>query len=212
VKNYRFILLDWDGNLARTLDLWLDAFRIVLEKRGLHKTDEEIASSFGAFVATATKWGVTDIQDAMEEADQIAKRTLPEVALYPDALEVLSKLHDRGKKLALISSSSRENILHLLESHRIARYFSAVVAADDVSRHKPDPEPLEKALAALGGTKSEAVIIGDSDKDIGAARYFGIDSILFYPEEHKKFYDFEKLTQLRPTHVVADFKQVLDIT
>ena len=30
----QFILLDWDGNLAKTLDIWLNACRAPLEKRG----------------------------------------------------------------------------------------------------------------------------------------------------------------------------------
>jgi hypothetical protein len=39
MKSYKYILLDWDGNPARTLDLWLDALRKGLEKRGHNFTD-----------------------------------------------------------------------------------------------------------------------------------------------------------------------------
>lgn len=46
-------------------------------------------------------------------------------------------------------------------------------------------------------------MIGDSDKDLGAARNFGIDSVLFYPAEHKKFYDLEKLKELEPTYFLV---------
>lgn len=77
--------------------------------------------------------------------------------------------------------------------------------------HKPHPEPLEKALRLLGGTKTGAVMIGDSDKDLGAANNTGVDSILFYPSEHKKFYNLARLKQLNPTYVVDDFRQVLEI-
>jgi hypothetical protein len=34
MKHYKYILLDWDGNLARTLDIWLAALKTPLEKRG----------------------------------------------------------------------------------------------------------------------------------------------------------------------------------
>ncbi len=54
-------------------------------------------------------------------------------------------------------------------------------------------------------------MIGDSDKDLGAANNFGIDSVLFYPPEHKKFYDIEKLKKLRPTYIVSDLRQILEI-
>lgn len=211
MKRYKYILLDWDGNLAKTLNVWLEAFREVLEAQGIHKNDNEIAMSFGQFPKYAEAWGVADGEQAMRDTDAIAKRRLPEVDLYPDALEVLQKLHERGHKLALISTSTRENIIHLLESHAIDGFFSAVVAADDTQNHKPHPEPLEKGLELLGGNKAEAVMIGDSDKDLGAAQNAGIDSILFYPNEHVKFYNIDELKVYNPTHVVEDFKEILAI-
>ena len=157
----------------------------------MHVTDEQIGGSFGAFVRHMIEWGISDPEVAMEEADQIAKKQLPEVALYPDAMAVLQKLHERGKQLALITSSPHENVEHILEKFDIRQFFEVIVAGDDVTNFKPHSEPLEKALALLGGSKSQAVMIGDSDKDLGAARNFGIDSILFYPPEHKKFYNLE---------------------
>ncbi len=209
MKQYQYILLDWDGNLAKTLDIWLDACRAVLEKQGLHKTDEEIAGSFGAFISHMREWGFADPEQALQEADDIARQKLPEVELYPDALEVLESLHGRGKRLALITTSWHANVEHLLEKHDIARLFDVVVAGDDVTHHKPHPEPIEKALQLMGGSKEDAIMIGDSDKDLGAARNAGTDSILFYPDEHKKFYNLDTLRQLQPTHVVSDFREIL---
>jgi len=211
MSNYDYILLDWDGNLAKTLDLWLDATREVLLKRGINVTDEQIGASFGAFIAHSKEWGVVDPEQALQEADQIAKQKLPDVDLYPDALEVLENLHAQNKHLALITSSPHENVKNLLIKYRLNKFFEVIVAADDTTNHKPHPEPLEKALAALGGQKEKAIMIGDSDKDILAAHSFGIDSILFFPLEHKKFYDFVKLKELEPTHIVEDFRDVLNL-
>jgi pyrophosphatase PpaX len=210
-KNYQYILLDWDGNLAKTLDLWLRACRVPLEKRGLKLTDEDIAGSFGHLRSTWEPWGIGDTDAAIGEADVIAQQDLPNVELYPDALEVLEELYAAGKRIALITSSSHGNTQHLLQKYNIARFFHAIVASDDVEHHKPHPEPLERALSLLGGIKTEAVMIGDSDKDLGAANNARVDSILFYPPEHEKFYNLSKLKQHNPTYIVADFRQVLNI-
>lgn len=210
MKKYEYLLLDWDGNLARTLHIWLDATRIVMERHGIYKSDNEIGASFGKMTTHFREWGITDPDAAYEEADKIAKQALPEVELYPDALLVLEELHKAGKHLALITTSPHENVEHLLEKYDIRRFFEVIIAGDDVEHHKPHPEPLEKALVTLGGTKESAVMIGDSDKDLGAAANFGVDSILFFPEEHHKFYDYEILQALSPTYVVEDFKQVLE--
>ncbi len=211
MKRYKYILLDWDGNLAKTLDIWLDACRAALENQGVSKSDEEIGSSFGQFTQYMHEWGVSDIKKAISDADVIAKKNLPEVELYPDALEVLEKLHGSGHKLALITTSPHENVGHLLDKYSLRNFFNEIIAADDTVNHKPHPEPLELAIKRLGGSKEAAVMIGDSDKDLGAAANAGIDSILFYPDEHRKFYDLDKLKELQPTHIVTQFPKILEI-
>ena len=211
MHKYQYILLDWDGNLAKTLDIWLEVCREILEKRGHYLSDEEVAAGFGAFAAQLKALGVDDTETAFSELDELAAKRLPNVELYPDALEVLELLHNQGKSLALITTSRHKTIKHLLEKYNMAKFFSVIISGDDVTHHKPHPEPLEKALKALGGSKHKAVMIGDSDKDLGAAANAKIDSILFYPPEHTKFYDLEKLKKLKPTYIVDDFRQVLNI-
>lgn len=210
MNSYQYYLLDWDGNLARTLHIWLEVFRVVLEKRGIYKTDHEIAETFGKFSDYIELWDIKDGAEAHDEARLLARERLPEVELYPDALEVLEALHKAGKKLALITTSRHIYVDHLLEKYSIKDMFDVIIAGDDVTHHKPHPESLEKALAALGGTKEQAVMIGDSDKDLGAAKNFGIDSILFYPPEHGVFYKLETLKEHEPTYVVDDFTKILD--
>jgi pyrophosphatase PpaX len=211
MSKYEYILLDWDGNLAKTLDIWLEACRIPIERRGVVLSDEEIASSFGAFAKHIKNWGFDDVEVIIEEADIIAKQKLPNVELYPDALEVLEGLHAKGIKLALITTSPHENVRHLLDGYDLTRFFQVIVAGDDTQNHKPHPEPLELAIEQMNGTKELCVMIGDSDKDLGAAKNAGIDSILFYPPEHSKFYDLSKLKAHKPTHIVSDFRKILEI-
>jgi HAD superfamily hydrolase (TIGR01509 family) len=207
----KYILLDWDGNLARTLDVWLEACRAPLLKRGLDLTDEEIATCFGAPVKRFGEWGVSDVEQAIEEMESIAKANLENVALYPDALFVLEALKNRGKKLALITTSKHNFVKNLLDKYDMTHYFDVIVAGDDVTNHKPHPEPLQKAIEALNGKPTDSVMIGDSDKDIGAAVNASMESILFYPPEHSKFYNLENLRQFSPTYIIDDFKKILEL-
>jgi pyrophosphatase PpaX len=211
MKNYDYILLDWDGNLAKTLDLWLETFRTILNEEGYFPSDEDIAASFGRVDEYFASFDMPDPAAVFDRAHELGKTRLHSVELYPDALEVLEYFKRIGKKTALITSSNRENVAHLLERYDMNRLFDVVVARQDTAQHKPHPEPLLKALDALGGTREQAIMIGDSDKDLGAAANAGVDSILFYPPEHKKFYNLEKLQQLKPTHVVDDFRRIMDI-
>ena len=52
-----------------------------------------------------------------------------------------------------------------------------MVGFEDTSRHKPDPEPVLLAIEQLGGTPDEAVYVGDSPFDIGAAKAAGVFAV-----------------------------------
>jgi len=212
MKNYQYVLLDWDGNLAKTLDIWLEACRIPLQKRGLKLTDEEIAASFGMFEEQVRRWGfASEVDMIADEADEIASLKLPKVDLYPDALEVLSRLKDLGKKTAVVTTSMHSQIRDALNNHNMIDLFDVIIAWDDVTKHKPNAEPVEKAIRALGGNKNESIMIGDTEKDILAGQNAGIDTVLFYPPEHSKFYNFDKLKSHNPTYIIQDFRQLIDI-
>ena len=131
MPGYQYILLDWDGNLAKTLDLWLQAFKVVLANEGFSPTDEEIAASFGKTEEFFKQLGVIDPPTLYEAADKIGKAALPEVELYPEALEVLNELKARGKKTALITSSAKINIKHLLVKYDLNPLFDVVVTRED---------------------------------------------------------------------------------
>jgi DNA ligase (NAD+) len=59
----------------------------------------------------------------------------------------------------------------------LASAFDVVVAHEDTDRHKPDPDPVLLAVSKLGGTTAEAVYVGDSPFDIGAAKNAGVFAV-----------------------------------
>jgi len=208
MKKYQFILLDWDGNLARTLDVWLASLKTCLEKRGYFLNDAKIGADFTAFRERLQGRGITDLDEIIEEAYALSRTKTPEVELYPDALEVLEHLHKAGKKLALVTTSAHAQIDPLLERFKLHNLFDAVVCGDDVMYAKPHAEPLEKAISLLSADKGGTVMVGDSEKDIAAAANAGVDSILFYPPAHATYYDLNQLQKLNPTLIIEDFKDL----
>lgn len=211
MKVYNYILLDWDGNIAKTLDVWLEACRIVLHKRSIMHSDEEISVGFGALDEYFIGAGVSDVRAAIGEVNKLARQHLPKADLYPDALEVLKSLHAKNKKLALITTSSHSDFDSVFDRHNLTKFFSTIVTGEDVTHHKPHPEPLEKGLEQLSGNKAQAIMVGDSDKDIRAANRAGIDSILFYPPEHERFYKLQDLSRHKPTYIISDFRELVGL-
>src|SRR3989344_9574031 len=59
---YNYILFDWDGGLANTLSLWLDAHKKAFKESNLNPTDREIIKEeFGTWTG-AKKLGITDLE------------------------------------------------------------------------------------------------------------------------------------------------------
>ncbi|SNZ04155.1 phosphoglycolate phosphatase [Natronoarchaeum philippinense] len=61
-----------------------------------------------------------------------------------------------------------------LETHDLSDHVRAVIGRDSVSTHKPDPEPLLSAVDRIDVSPSDAVFIGDSERDAVTARRAGV--------------------------------------
>lgn len=209
MKKYKYILFDWDGCLAQTLGVWMGAYKIIYAQYGIHPTELEIAHHFGDW-ESPKYFGITDVEGCVKKLDKIAGNELKKVALYEGAKELLHKLHAE-KRLALLSSSPGEIIREAVKYNKLKDYFDVVLTGEDVTNHKPHPEMIEKGLNLLGGTKEEAIMIGDSRKDLEAANNAHVDSLLFYPESHSIYYKFKELKAYKPTYIVSSLKEILKV-
>ena len=86
---------------------------------------------------------------------------------------VLRELRRRRMPLGVCSSRRIEPLLRGLTSSRLRPYFDVVVGLETVHAPKPDPEGLLLALERLGVPPSRAVVVGDRDVDLEAARRAG---------------------------------------
>ena len=97
--------------------------------------------------------------------------------MHADAAETLRELVDDGVPVAIASSSSREHVVRILERSGIASLVGAVVGADDVTNHKPDPEPYLAAAAALGQAPERCAAVEDTPIGIASARAAGLFTV-----------------------------------
>jgi HAD superfamily hydrolase (TIGR01509 family) len=84
--------------------------------------------------------------------------------------------------MAVVSSSSREEIEPLMDRAGILHYFDTVVGGGDVQKHKPHPEPYLLAASRIG--VSRAVVLEDSDAGIASGRAAGFEVLrVAHPNE-----------------------------
>lgn len=207
---YKYILFDWDGCLAKTLEAHLQAYQDTFAEYDMFPSPSLITHRvFGDWQGPA-KLGVPKPEEFTQKYLNRLTDHFINAPLYPNAFSTLQTLA-RSKKLALLTSSTSKLIHPAIEKQLVAKFFSVVITAEDVTEHKPAPEIITKALTLLQGQEEEAIIIGDSKSDLGAAQNAGIDSVLFFPEHHSNFYEKENLLKFSPTHVISDHSELLDI-
>ena len=130
---------------------------------------------------------------------------MPYVKLYPDVRETLVKLKNLGKKIAIITSSKKSSILPALKNLRLDNFFDVLLTEEDVIKHKPDPEIVEKSMFLLKAIKTETIIVGDNQRDIHAGQAAKITTALFFPKENERFYKLSELMVYKPSYMFKNF-------
>jgi HAD superfamily hydrolase (TIGR01549 family) len=86
----------------------------------------------------------------------------------------LLKRSDPTKRLAIFSANLQSTIALIFERFGISDLFDLIVSSDDVLRGKPDPEGLVRILAAWDAAPEDAILIGNSWKDLEAGAKAGV--------------------------------------
>jgi pyrophosphatase PpaX len=91
--------------------------------------------------------------------------------------DVLVRLADEGRRLGIVTAKRRATVELAFARVPLGHLFEVIVGGDDTTRHKPDPEPIQKALELMGARPDEAAYVGDSPFDVGAAKAAGVHAV-----------------------------------
>jgi len=94
--------------------------------------------------------------------------------LVPGAVDFVEAAALDGHQLAIVSGALRREIALVLELAGLGPHFAEIVAAEDVSACKPDPQGFNRAREALGIAAARCVAIEDSLPGLAAARAAGL--------------------------------------
>ena len=97
--------------------------------------------------------------------------------MLPGALELIEDLHRCGIKQAIASGATRIEVEAIINEFGITDYFGAVVACEDVSHGKPNPEPFLTAASRLNISPECCVVIEDGEYGVRAAKTCGMQAI-----------------------------------
>lgn len=170
------ILFDLDGTLIDTNELIITTYLHTLNKYYPSKySREDVLPFMGPTLHEAFS---TIDPDRVEEmileyrTFNIANHDAL-VKEFAGVLETVSTLKEKGYKLGIVTTKRLDVTLKGLRLMNLDSFFEVIVAYDHVSKTKPDPEPIFKALEQLDSTPSEAMMVGDNYHDILAGKNAG---------------------------------------
>lgn len=188
----RALIFDVDGTLAETEEAHRTAFNLAFTEAGLkwhwdkplYRELLQITGGRERIRHFTTTIGET-VSDAAVTALHHRKNALYAervdaggLTLRPGIARVTREAMDAGVRLGIATTTSRANLIALLDRLLPNVRFDAIVVGEDVLAKKPDPEAYRLVLRRLAMPAQDCVAIEDSRNGLRAARACGIATVV----------------------------------
>lgn len=182
----RAALFDMDGLMIDSDRIISRSYETVLEKHGIKPKLNHRGIVHTPGISSRDNWirlmqeysFEADIDELIVRKTQLHTQFMKEgVDAMPGLFDVLKMLKERGIKMAIASSSTREIIDAAVKHLKIEDYFDAIVSGNEVNRGKPAPDIFLKAAEKLGVPPKECVVFEDAVSGVQAAKAAGMKCI-----------------------------------
>lgn len=180
------VICDLDGTLIHTGPDLAQAVNLMLaELERDTYPEEKVFEWIGNGVPRLVKRALTGSRDGepdpaeFDPALEVFRRHYMAVVSdrsrpFPGVIEALSRLRERGFRLACVTNKAQAFTERLLRDLAMDHYFEITLSGDSLPKKKPDPLPLQHICEHFGVTPARAVLVGDSINDIQAAAAAGM--------------------------------------
>jgi len=175
------ILFDLDGTLIDSTEAILESFGVAFKTFGQAVPEDKlIEAEIGhpLDVMFPTLGVPREEVDAYVHAYKMHYREIScaKTVLLSDAKEAV-ELAAKYATLGVVTTKTAKYSIELLEHMGLMSYFDVLIGREDVINPKPNPEPIQKALAKLPSDTSEIWMIGDTCMDMLAAKAANVGSV-----------------------------------
>ena len=183
------VVFDLDGTLPDTVHDLLSALNRTLTRQTLpHVTHADFACLSGhGGVRGMLKhaFETADIPLSPHEHAQLFAETVRdydeniavETRHYHGVCDCVDGLLNAGCGLAVCTNKPCKQANKLLQELNVADKFAAITGGDSFHHQKPDPSHVMNTIDMAGGCRKRAIMVGDSEVDVLAARNAGVPVI-----------------------------------
>ena len=179
--NYDAVIFDMDGTLTNSRNAIVSSINYARNLKGLESLD---ALDIMEKVNTLTyDSAFVFYGESPSEADHahFEERYAMEcryIKAYSGIKELLERLTTLGLKLAVATNATKHFAELTLANAGLIDFFASIVGATCIPRPKPAPDMLLHTLDVLRiADKKRAVFVGDSGKDMQAAKAAGVEAV-----------------------------------
>ncbi|MBS0010319.1 MAG: beta-phosphoglucomutase family hydrolase [Bacteroidales bacterium] len=178
------MIFDLDGTLADTMPWHMKAWKQACQTYGMDMSSEFLRSYTGtpgkniadAVIRYYSKEGMVDPDIIAGRKKQNFSDMQHLVKEVKPVADIVRKYHG-SVPMALGTGGHRDTVMQTLEMIGMTDYFDFIVTADDVKKHKPDPETFLKCAELLGIANDKLLVFEDGDLGIMAAREAGMQPV-----------------------------------
>ncbi len=178
-------IFDLDGTLADTMPTHYRAWTIIAERYGLSFPEESFyklggvpTAKIAAQLLAAAGLHLDPLVVAKEKEKAYVDSLADSANIRPIAPVVeLARQHRAEGPLAVASGGLRHLIDRTLAQLGITDWFTAVVSAEDTTRHKPEPDVFLEAARRIGVAPADCTVYEDTDIGLEAARRAGMRGV-----------------------------------
>ena len=178
------IMFDLDGTLVHTAPEIATAANLMLADMGREMLPtSQVESYIGEGAVVLIKRCLTGQKNIEPDSALFEKaealffanytKNVGESKPYAGVIDGLQAAQNKGYRLACVTNKPEKFTLPLLQQSGLADFFEIVISGDSLPRKKPDPLQLQHICATFDVPEYEALLVGDSNTDIAAARAAG---------------------------------------
>lgn len=183
IKNYKGLIFDLDGTLINSMPYHALAWKQVAYEHGFDIDVNDIYAMGGSasrdIAAFYKNKGepVGDIDEYVKRKIAIFQENIPKIEVFQKIFNELKKAKSLGIRIAIGTGTRTANATRILKEKDLFDYIDALVTADDVTRHKPNPDTFLVAAKRLELEPQDCLVFEDGQLGIKAALRGGFDCI-----------------------------------
>jgi len=204
-KNNVVFIFDFDGVIVDSVGLLYNVYFNFLNEFGIKGNKEECKFLNGPKLSEIVSFlkNKYHLQKDEKELLEIYQNKISSIynniKLNEGIENILEWLKKKNIKIALASSSKKEEIFSVLKRYDIEQHFDFIITGDDIKEAKPSPEIYNTVRTKY--PNYEFYVIEDSENGLKSANSAGLKTIFYNPNDNQfnleTTYTIHSLSQIK---------------